>query len=324
LSAGPLPVGLGDVRAAQARIAGVVRRTPVHTCAALDRRAGRQLFFKCEMWQGTGSFKLRGASNALASLPPDARARGVITHSSGNFGAALACAGQRLGVQVTVVVPEGAPALKRAAMEGYGADLISCGPRLEDRAAACAEAQARSGATFVHPSDDPRVIAGQGTLALELFDEVPWLDAVIAPLGGGGLLGGVAVVARALRPGITVLGAEPAGADDAHRSKAAGQRLPLAGPARTLADGLRTELGVHTWPLVRDLVDEVLLVDDEGLAEAVRLLLGRARLVVEPSGAAGLAALLRPGAAGRPLGRRVGVILSGGNIDPATLASLLS
>jgi len=176
----------------------------------------------------------------------------------------------------------------------------------------------------VHPSDDPRVIAGQGTLALELLDEVPWLDAVIAPLGGGGLLGGLAVVARALRPGITVLGAEPAGADDAHRSKAAGRRLPLAGPARTLADGLRTELGAHTWPLVRDLVDEVLLVDDEGLREAVRLLLGRARLVVEPSGAAGLAALLGPGARDRPLGRRVGVVLSGGNVDPATLAQILS
>jgi threonine dehydratase/serine racemase len=312
VSAGP--PGFDDVRAAAARIAGLVHRTPIATCATIDRLAGRRVFFKCENLQRGGAFKLRGASNAVARLGDADARRGVVTHSSGNHAQALALAAKRRGIPAHIVMPAGAPAVKRRAVLAYGARVVECEPTLEARERTARAVVAETGASFVHPYDDADVIAGQGTAALELLEEVPDLDAIVAPVGGGGLVGGTALAAGGVSPRVRVFAAEPAGADDAARSKAAGRLIPQTDP-KTIADGLRTSLGALTWPLLRDRVERVIVVADEEIVTAMRLVFERAKLVVEPSGAVSLAAVLSSAFRSLEGIERVGVILSGGNVD---------
>lgn len=304
-------VDLADIEAAAKRIAGFAHRTPVATCSTLDRMVGRALFLKCEHLQKVGAFKFRGACNAVLQLPDAVASRGVVTHSSGNHAQALALAARMRGIPAHVVMPENAPAVKRRAVEEYGARVVTCAPTLEAREATAARVLAETGATFVPPYDHPHVIAGQGTVALELLAQVPDLDAVVAPVGGGGLLSGVCIAAKALSPGTRVVGAEPLGADDAARSKAKGELLPQTGP-RTIADGLLTSLGALTWPVVRDLVDQVATVTEDEIVAAMRLSWERAKQLVEPSAAVALAVAMGPALGGA---RRVGVVLSGGNVD---------
>jgi threonine dehydratase len=307
-------VTLDDIRAAAVRIAPLAHRTPIVTARSLDALAGRSLFFKCENLQRAGAFKFRGACNAVLSLDAAAARRGVVTHSSGNFAQALALAARLRGIPCRVVMPDGAPEVKRRAVAGYGATVIGCEATQAAREATAARVVAETGGAFLHPYDDARVIAGQGTVALELLDQAPDLDAVIVPVGGGGLISGIAIAVHALRPSCRVIGAEPAGADDAARSKAAGARLPQTAPD-TIADGLRTGLGELTWPVVRDLVERVVTVADEAIVAAMRILFERCKLVVEPSGAVPLAAALDPAMRDSGLGPRVAVVLSGGNVD---------
>lgn len=302
------------MRAAAARIALAAHRTPVAACATLDARAGRELFFKCEHLQKAGSFKFRGAYNSVCLLDPAAAARGVATHSSGNHAQALALAAKLRGIRAHVVVPRGAPRAKLEATVHYGARVIECAPGLEARESTLADVVHETGATFVHPYDHPPVIAGQGTVTLELLEEIPDLDAIVAPVGGGGLVAGTCVAAHGLRPALRVFGAEPCGADDAARSKAAGHLVPQTDP-HTLADGLHTSLGALTWPILRDRVERVLTVSEEAIVHAMRLLWERAKLPVEPSGAVALAAVLSDEFCALPGIRRVGVLLSGGNVD---------
>jgi len=285
------PVTLEDVRAAARRIAPFVHRTPIVTSRSLDRACGARVFLKCENQQRVGAFKMRGATNAISLLTPEERARGVVTHSSGNHAQALALAARMLGASATVVMPENAPAVKREATEGYGARIVPCAPTQAAREETTAAVIRETGAVLIHPYDDPHIVAGQGTAALELLEDVPDLDLVLAPVGGGGLLSGTAVAATS-SPGTRVVGCEPLGADDAWRSLTSGQRVTAQEPD-TICDGLRTVLGELPFALLT--------------------LLERTKLVVEPSAAVGVAALLAGRLAAR--GRRVSVILSVGNVD---------
>ncbi|HET9762263.1 MAG TPA: pyridoxal-phosphate dependent enzyme [Casimicrobiaceae bacterium] len=311
MGAGELP-DLAAIRAAHARIAPFVHRTPVMTCHAIDEEAGASLFFKCEHLQKIGAFKARGASNAVFSLDEATAKRGVVTHSSGNHGAALAYAASRRGIPAWVVMPENAPKVKRANVERFGATVRLCAPTVTAREAACEQVARESGATLIHPFDDQRVIAGQGTAALELLDTVDDLDAVVAPCGGGGLLSGTAIAGTSLRPGIRVLGAEPANADDAARSFASGRLEPL--PATTtIADGLRTTLSQRTLAALREHVNAFGTCSEASIVRAMRIIFERMKQVVEPSAAVPLACILD--GALDVAGKRVGVILTGGNVD---------
>ena len=303
-------VDLQAIREAAVRIAGVVHRTPVMTCATLDQLAGRRLFFKCENLQKVGAFKYRGATNAVLKLTDAQAARGVVTHSSGNHAQALALAARVRGIPAYIVMPRTAPLVKKNAVEGYGGIVTLCEPTLEAREAAAAALVAQTGGTLIPPFDHADVIAGQGTAALELLEDVPDLDAIIAPVGGGGLLSGCAIAAE----GIRVFGAEPLGADDAARSKAAGQLLPQTGP-NTIADGLLTSLGQLTWPIVRDRVERIFTVSDDQIRAAMRLVWERMKLIVEPSGAVGLAVALSEEFRSLPNLGKVGIIFSGGNVN---------
>ncbi len=305
---------LAEVRAAADRIAPFAHRTPVATCATLDRMAGRQLFFKCEHLQKTGSFKFRGACNAVMKLPAEVAARGVVTHSSGNHAAALAQAARLRGTSAHVVMPTSASSLKRRATLGYGAEVIDCAPTLEARESTAAATLARTGGTLIPPFDHPDIIAGQGTAALELLADVPDLDAIVGPLGGGGLISGLCIAGHGLSPRLRVVAAEPKAVDDGARSLAAGQLVPQPG-GRSIADGLLTSLGAQTWPIIREQVDRVITVSEEEIVAAMRLLWERAKLMVEPSSAVVLAALLSPEAAALTGVQRVGLVLSGGNVD---------
>lgn len=307
-----MSVEFDAVLAAAARIEGHVHRTPVLTCATLDRMAGASLFFKCENLQKVGAFKMRGAANAVLSLSPADAERGVATHSSGNHAQALACAARARGIPATIVMPSTAPEVKRAAVAGYGAAIVTCEPTLAAREAALREVVARTGATFIPPYDDDRIIAGQGTAALELADQAPGLDWVLCPVGGGGLLAGTAIAAQALVPGVRVVGAEPEGADDTARSLAGGRRVPAENP-RSVCDGLLTSVGERNFVVIQRRVHAIWTVSDDAVVAAMRLLFERMKLVVEPSGAIGLAAALAH--AGDLAGARVGIILSGGNVD---------
>ncbi|MFH1463762.1 MAG: pyridoxal-phosphate dependent enzyme [Pseudomonadota bacterium] len=303
---------LPTILAAAERIAPWVHRTPVARCRTLDARCGAQLFFKCEHLQKVGAFKFRGASNAVRSLAEAEAARGVATHSSGNHAQALALAARLRGIPAHIVMPSSASAVKRAAVEGYGARVVTCAPTLAARESTLEEVVAATGATFVHPYDDFRVIAGQATAALELHAEVPELDVIMAPVGGGGLLAGTALATHFLAPRCRVIAAEPSGADDAARSLAAGRVLPSVAP-KTVADGLLTSLGRRNFPILQHHVERIVTVDDAAIITAMRLLWERAKLLVEPSSAVPLAALLS-GALDLS-GLRVGIILSGGNVD---------
>jgi threonine dehydratase len=308
------------VQEARALLDGVVHRTPVLASRTLDRRLGAAVFLKCESFQRTGSFKFRGASHALARLDEDARRRGVITYSSGNHAQALAAAGRDRGVPVTVVMPANAPAVKRAATEAYGAEIVTYDPAREKREAIGRALADARGLTLIPPYDHSDVIAGQGTAAAELIEDVGELDLLLVPTGGGGLLSGSAVAARHMAPRCRVVGVEPALADDATRSFRTGV-LHTTEHTTTIADGLRTpSLGEHTFPLVRACVADMCTVTEEAIAEAVRFLFERMKLVVEPSGAVPLAALLSGAFAPAP---RTAILVSGGNVDGATLARLL-
>jgi threonine dehydratase len=307
-------VDLAAVRRAADRIRPHVHRTPVMTCAALDAIAGRSLFLKCENLQKVGAFKARGATNAVLCLSDEAAVRGVVTHSSGNFAQALALAARTRGIPARIVMPRTAPSVKRAAVLGYGAEVIECEPTLAAREETAARVVEETGGTFLHPYDHADVISGQGTCALELLVDVPDLDVIVAPVGGGGLMSGICVATRGLRPEVVLVGAEPAGADDAARSLAAGRRIPQTGP-RTIADGLLTSLGELTWPILRDHLDSIVTVTDEEIVAAMRFVWSRAKLVIEPSAAVAVAAVLSEGFRARRGLARVGVVLSGGNVD---------
>jgi threonine dehydratase len=307
-----------DVQAAAGRIAGVAHRTPVMTCTTLDELAGRKLFFKCENFQKVGAFKFRGACNAVSILTNEEAARGVVTHSSGNHAQALALAAKMRGVPAYIVMPETASPVKQAAVEGYGAEVILCRPTLEARETTADEVQQRTGATFIHPYDHPHIIAGQGTATLELVEQVrelgSELDAIIAPVGGGGLLSGTCIAASGLASPPRVFAAEPLGADDAARSFAAGELIPQTGP-NTIADGLLTSLGELTWPVIRDHVEQIVTVSDEQIVAAMRLLWERAKLLIEPSSAVVLAAVLDERFRDVDGVESLGLILSGGNVS---------
>jgi threonine dehydratase len=300
-----------DVLTAAARLAGRAHVTPVLHSRTLDALAGAEIHFKCENLQRAGAFKFRGATNAVRALADDVAARGVVTHSSGNHGAALALAARERGIPAHVVVPEGAIPAKLAAIQAYGATLHFCAPTMAAREEACARVQAATGATLVHPFTDPFVIAGQGTAALELLAQAGPFDIVLAPVGGGGLIGGTALSVAARGNGARVIGAEPAGADEAWRSLQAGRRL-VDGPRDTICDGLRGTIGAINFALLRHHAIEILRVDDAATRAAQALIAERLKLVVEPSSAIVLAAVL--GARERFAGLRVGVILSGGNV----------
>jgi threonine dehydratase/serine racemase len=310
----PYAADLAAIRAAASRIAGIAHVTPVATCMTLDRLAGRSLFFKCEHLQKVGAFKFRGACNAVRKLPEDVAVRGVVTHSSGNHAQALALAAKLRGIPAHIVMPRNASPVKRRAVEGYGGRVIACEPNLEARESTAAAVLAETGATLIPPYNHPDVIAGQGTTALELLDQAPGLDAIIAPVGGGGLLAGVTLAAKGLNPAIRIFAAEPKGADDAARSKAAGMLIAQTGP-RTVADGLLTSLGDLTWPVLRDLVERVITVSEDEIVAAMRLAWERAKLLIEPSAAVAVAAALSDEFRRLDGISRVGVVLSGGNAN---------
>jgi threonine dehydratase/serine racemase len=308
-------IDANDVRAAATRIAGRIHRTPIVTSATLDARTGLRLKFKCELWQKTGSFKFRGATHAITRLSDADAARGVVTHSSGNHAQALALAARQRGIPATVVMPHTASRIKKAAVVDYGATVVECEPNLADRERLCQAIATDHGATIIPPFDHPDVMAGQGTLALELLEDVPDLHALIIPVGGGGMLSGCATIARAMRPDISILGAEPLGADDAARSKSAGKWLPQLAP-NSIADGLLTSVGERPWPIIRDCVDAVRTVTEAEIVAAMRLVWERMKLLIEPSAAVGVAvALQEEYLATTPAGASVGIVLCGGNVD---------
>jgi threonine dehydratase len=303
---------LADIRAAHERIAPHVHRTPVMTSRSLDQATSARLFFKCENLQKVGAFKARGASNAVFSLAESDARRGVVTHSSGNHGAALAYAAARRGIPAWVVMPDNASKVKQANVAAFGAMIRFCAPNVAAREATCAAVQAETGATLVHPFDDADVIAGQATAVVELLESVPDLDFVIAPCGGGGLLSGTAIAAKALAPAIRVFGAEPANAGDAAVSFRSGQIEPL--PATTtIADGLRTTLAPRTFAAIRANVDALGTCSEAAIVDAMRFTWERMKILIEPSSAVPLACLLERTLDVRDA--RAGIIVSGGNVD---------
>jgi threo-3-hydroxy-L-aspartate ammonia-lyase len=315
----PLAIGMDDVRAAAGRLRGVAHRTPVLTARTLDERCGARVFLKAENLQRIGAFKFRGAWNAISALAPE---RGVCTASSGNHAQAVALASALQGTPATILMPKDAPPSKRAATEGYGAEVLEF-DRYEDDREALVRALARErGLTLVHPYDEPLVMAGQGTVGLELAEEVEDLDLVVVPVGGGGLASGVATALRALQPRARIVGVEPEASDDTMRSLRAGRRESVT-VGRTICDGQQLNTpGELTFPVIAALLDDVVTVSDAETVEAMRFVFERMKVVVEPSGASALAALM----AGRTAsdGGRVGVILSGGNVDAARFAALVA
>lgn len=305
---------LQDVRHAVERIGSYVHRTPVMTCSTIDGRAGRSIFFKCEHLQKSGSFKYRGATNAILKLGAAAK-KGVVTHSSGNHGQAVALAAKVQAVPAHIVMPEAASEVKKAAVRGYGGIIHTSGPSLADREARTKELVAETGGYMVPPFDHPDVIAGQGTACLELLEDVPDLDAVIAPIGGGGLLSGWCVTAKGINPAIRVFGAEPIQADAAAKSKAAGMLVRIPTPT-SIADGLLADhLGQHTWPIIRDGVEQVFTVSEDQIRVAMRLVWERMKQCIEPSAAVGVAVILSDEFKALANVRKVGVILCGGNVN---------
>jgi len=301
-----------DVLAAQGRIAAHVHRTPVLTSRFINDLTGAELFFKCENFQRAGAFKARGASNAVFGLSDEQAARGVATHSSGNHGTCLSYAAGRRGIPCTVVMPHSAPQAKKDAVRGYGGRVVECEPSTTSREAVFAEVVAETGAEFVHPYNDPRVIAGQGTCSLELTEQVEGLDAVIAPIGGGGMISGTCLTLSNIAPGVKIYAAEPEQADDAARSFRAGHIIADDAPV-TVADGLKVPLKELTWHFVQNHVTDIPTVSEDEIIDAMKLIWKRMKIVMEPSSAVPLAAVLK-----NPsifAGQRVGVIITGGNVD---------
>lgn len=305
-----------DLRQAHQRIAAHVHRTPVMQSSLLDEITGARISFKCEHLQKVGAFKARGATNAVLSLEDQQARAGVATHSSGNHGAALAMAAAARGIPAHIVMPSNAPGVKKEAVNGYGGLIIECEPTLAAREAALEAVVAQTGAHPVHPYNDARIIAGQGTAALELLEQAADLEVIVVPVGGGGLLAGVAIAAKSINPGIEVIAVEPEGADDAFRSFGLGELQPMINPD-TIADGLRASLGELNFDIIRKYVDTIITVPDAVIVEAMQLQWTRMKQVVEPSGAVSFAGLLEHPERFR--GRRVGAIISGGNVDLGAL-----
>lgn len=316
LNSSPIPSCSGpafqSILEAQQRIAAHIDVTPVMISYGLDEFAGALLFFKCENAQLSGSFKIRGAANAVFSLSEAEAARGVVTHSSGNHGAALALAAKMRGIRAWVVMPRNAARVKVRAVRAYEGEITFCEPTLDAREAAAEEIIKQTGAVLVHPYDDDRVIAGQGTAALEFLQEIPDLDLICAPVSGGGLLSGTAIAAKSLRPEILVIGCEPANADDAARSLASG-KIEAAAPKMTMADGLRATLSPRTFAILRERVDRIALVSEDEITRSMHLLTEHLKLVVEPSGAVAASPALHRQLSAE--GLRIGIIVSGGNLD---------
>jgi threonine dehydratase len=307
-----MPPDLAAIQAAHARIRPHIHRTPVLTSASLDARSGGKLFFKCENFQKTGAFKARGATNAVFALSDAGAALGVATHSSGNHAAALARAARLRGIPAYIVMPSNSARSKIRNVETYGGRITFCDPTSQAREEMCARIVAETGAAMVHPFTNEAVMAGQGTAALELLEEVPDLDVILCPVGGGGLLAGTAIAAKSVRPAVKIFAIEPAGAGDAARSFAAGHIVPLD-HAATIADGLRTTVGEPNFAVMQQLVSGVVTVSEEAIVAAMRTLWETLKIVVEPSGAVPYAALLENKF--EVTGRRAGLILTGGNVD---------
>ncbi len=316
----PLAISFADVQSAAVRIQGVARRTPVFTSRTFDALTGVEGFFKCENFQPGGSFKIRGGVNAVLAIPAADRARGVVAFSSGNHAQAVAIAARHCGVPATIVMPDDAPQTKVEATKGYGAKVIVYDRFKEDRAAIGKTIAAETGAKLIPPFDHPHVMAGQGTVALELLDQVPDLDTLVVCMSGGGLISGCAVVAKHLRQSIRIFGVEPLDANDIYLSKRAGHRVTIPHPT-TIADGLRAPTpGELTFPIIQELVDDVVLVSDDEIRAAMKFALLRMKIVVEPSGAVATAAVMHGKLPGKP--GRTGIIISGGNVDYEMLCSL--
>jgi threonine dehydratase len=303
---------LDSIRSAHDRIRPHIHRTPVLTSARLDAASGGSLFFKCENFQKVGAFKARGATNAVFALDEETAKRGVATHSSGNHAAALSRAAKLRGIAAHIVMPSNSSKVKVRAVEGYGGRIVFCEPDQRAREEACARVLAETGATLIHPFENEDVMAGQGTVAVELLEEVPDLDIVLCPVGGGGVLSGTAVAAKSLRPSIKVIATEPAGADDAAQSFRE-HRLVNQPQKNTIADGLRTDLGAPNFAVIQRYVDDVVTVADETIVAAMRAIWETMKVVVESSGAVGYAAILEGKVDCRL--KRVGIILTGGNVD---------
>lgn len=307
-----MTVTLNDIRAAAERIQPYAHRTPILTNESLNQKVGARVFLKCENLQKVGAFKFRGASNAVYSLTDAEAARGVCTHSSGNHAQALALAARMRGIPAYIVMPDNAPSVKKNAVAGYGGLITFCEPTLEARESTMEGIRRETGATVVHPYNDERVIAGQGTAALELLEDVPDLDVIIAPVGGGGLLSGTAIAALEIKKGIRVIAGEPEMADDAFRSMLAGRIIPSVKP-QTIADGLLTSLGTLTFPIIQQRVEQIVTVSETGIVEAMKYIWERAKIIIEPSSAVAVGVLWEEKINLR--GLKVGVILSGGNVD---------
>lgn len=314
-----MPV-FADVMAAHERIARYIHHTPVLTSSAVNGLSGSDLFFKCENFQKVGAFKYRGATNATLLLSEKDAARGVATHSSGNHAAALALAAQRRGIKAHIVMPSNSPKVKIEAVKGYGGIITFCEPTLEARETTLEKVVAETGATFIHPYDNPRIIAGQGTAAKELLEEVPELDVIMAPVGGGGLLSGTLISAKSMKPAIKAYAAEPLGANDAWQSFKAGRLIPQTNP-QTIADGLRTSLSELTFSIISKYCDDILCVSEESIIRALRIIWERMKIIVEPSAAVPFAAVLDNPDLFR--GKKTGIIFSGGNAELDALKKLL-
>src|SRR5947209_216557 len=307
-----MQLDLDSIRAAHERIRAHIHRTPVLTSSRLNEASGASLFFKCENFQKIGAFKARGATNALFALDEATARRGVATHSSGNHGAAVARAARLRGVSAHIVMPSNSAKVKIRAIEGYGAQVVFCEPTENAREVTCAEVIKKTGATLIHSFENEHVIAGQGTAAVELLEDVPELDVIICPVGGGGLLSGTAIAAKSMRPQIKVIAVEPANADDAAQSFRAGRRL-VTEKKFTIADGLRTNVGERTFPIIRRYVDDIVTVSEQAIVSAMRTIWETMKIVIEPSAAVPYAAI-----AEHKIdigGKRAGIILTGGNVD---------
>ena len=315
---GKYAASIDDIRAAAGRIKGVGHRTPILTSQTLDEMAGRKLFFKCENFQKVGAFKMRGGWNAVSMLSDEEAAKGVCTHSSGNHAQAVAFSAMKRGIASYIVMPNNVPDVKLDAVKGYGANIILCEPTLEAREPTLHEITKKTGAQLIHPFNNPNVIAGQGTAALEMIEDLGTLDAIIAPIGGGGLMSGTCIATRSLLPETKLFGAEPAGADDAYRSLKEGKIIPQTNPD-TICDGLLTSLGEYTWNILKDHLEAIYTVTDDEVINAMRLIWERMKIIIEPSSATAVAVALKSEFKGLEGLEKVGIILTGGNVELSKL-----
>jgi threonine dehydratase len=311
-----MPVTLTDIQQAAERIKPHAHRTPVMTNESLNQQVGAQVFMKCENLQKVGAFKFRGATNAVFSLTDEEAARGVVTHSSGNHAAALALAALNRGIPAYIVMPSNAPQVKKDAVAGYGGQITFCEPTLQARESTMESIREKTGATVVHPYDNERVIAGQGTAALELLADVPDLDVIITPVGGGGLLSGTSIAAKGLKTSIRVIAGEPEMADDAFRSLQSGKIIPSENP-KTVADGLLTSLGNLTFPIIQQNVEQIVTVSEAGIIASMKFVWERTKIIIEPSSAVAIGVLWEKKI--DLSGLKIGVIISGGNVDVGKL-----